>query len=163
MKRKTLSQAKNLMRRALADAVDRPPNASEQERLRDYFQHRCAYCGATAGPREGHIDHAEPGQGNSLGNLLLACATCNGDEKREMQWEQFLRHKCAADDVFEARREHIRAWRQQNPWSPRAPGPAVAEALARAEEAIRTFEDAYNRLRQAVSAAHAESGGRPPQ
>jgi hypothetical protein len=157
MKRKSLSQLKNLMRRALSDLVDRPATASEQAHLRTYFDDRCAYCGATAGAREGHIDHADSRQGNAIGNLLLACKICNGDEKREAGWEDFLRMKCGADEtLFEQRYARIRAWRDAHPIVPRRLSVEVGESMKLAEEAIRAFEDAFNRVRDAVA-----SEGRP--
>jgi hypothetical protein len=151
MNRVTLSRAKNLMRRALADLVDPPPSVAEQELLRRHFDDACAYCGGDARPRDGHIDHAVPGSGNSLGHLILACKTCNGDEKREAGWEDFLQRKCGADGtLFEIRRAKIRAWFEANPVVRREPSPQVRAALADAEAAIRGFEEAFNVLRSAV-------------
>jgi hypothetical protein len=151
VKRKSLSQVKNLMRRALKDLVDPPASESEQNRLRVHFHNECAYCGAPAGPRQGHIDHAEPGEGNSAGNLLLACAVCNGDEKREMGWEAFLMAKCGGDaEKLNERRARILDWRHQHPRVPKQTLPEVAEAMTLAEDSIRAFEEAYNRLRCAV-------------
>ncbi len=90
MKKKTLSQAKNAMRRALNDLLDRLPSEGRQQSLRDYFDNLCAYCGSPATRPAGHIDHADPDGGNALGDLVLACPKCNGDRKREMHWEPFL-------------------------------------------------------------------------
>ncbi len=151
VKRKTLSLAKNLMRRALADVIDPPPSEASQAALRKHFDNRCAYCGAAAGPREGHIDHATSGRGNGLDNLLLACRTCNGDEKREMDWEAFLRLKCVETAVLEARRERILAWQGLHPAEVRTLGPAVMAAKANAERAIAEFGSAYEALRRAVA------------
>ncbi len=154
MKRKSLSQAKNLMRRALRDLVDPPASESEQERLRIHFHDKCAYCGAPARHRQGHIDHAEPGEGNSAGNLLLACAACNGDEKREMGWEEFLKVKCSVDtEKFDACRARILDWMHQHPRVPKQISPEIVEAMVLAEDAIRVFEEAYNRLRSAVKSS----------
>lgn len=154
MKPKTLGQAKNLMRRALADLIDRPPGEPEQRRLREYFEHRCAYCSAAAGLRDGHIDHAEPKGGNSVGNLLLACKICNGDEKREMHWEEFLQRKCSADRaLYEQRWQRIRAWMDANPRPPKVNSPEVEVALQSAYAAIETFAKAYGEVRRAAAAS----------
>ena len=47
------------------------------------FESACAYCrkALDRSQRLGHIDHATTGGGNQLGNLILACSRCNGDEK----------------------------------------------------------------------------------
>lgn len=154
MKKTTLSQAKNMMRRALRTLLDRPPGPAAQRRLRDHFKNRCAYCDAPAEPRDGHIDHAVPDGGNGLGNLLLACKRCNGDEKREMPWEAFLHKKCGADGpVFAQRRQHILAWIHAHPRPPQVRPPEVEEALRAAEAAIAGFERAYNEVRRAALAA----------
>jgi len=151
MKRKSLSQAKNAMRRSLADLVDSPASQTEQDRLREYFQHRCAYCGAAAPRREGHLDHAVADGGSHVGNLVLACKTCNGDEKRERGWEQFLREKTADDDAqFAVRYARIAGWMAKNP-STRPPLPSeVVDALKTAETAINAFEQAYDAVRKAM-------------
>jgi hypothetical protein len=63
----------------------------------------------TQGNRDAHIDHLVGGS-NVLGNLVLACRVCNGDEKRDEHWESFLRKKATDPETFEARRQHIRDW-----------------------------------------------------
>lgn len=164
MKAKTLGQAKNLMRRALADLLDRLPGESEQRRLREHFEHRCAYCSAPAGLRDGHIDHAEPKGGNSIGNLLLACKVCNGDEKREMHWETFLQKKCGADrPLYEQRWQRIRAWMNNNPRPPKVNPPEVEAALQSAYAAIDTFAKAFDEVRRAVAASSGRSSTRAGQ
>ncbi len=154
MKRKTLSQVKNLMRRALTDLVDPPPNAADQLRLRKHFGNRCCYCGADAQPRRGHVDHAKPAGGNGLGNLLLSCGECNGDEKRDMHWDEFLRAKCGSNPaVFDERHATIVRWFDANRSESSSAAPRVQEARAAAESAIVAYEAAYNRVRDAVVAA----------
>ena len=153
MKGISLSQAKNTMRRALRTLLDPPPKPAAQLPLREHFKHRCAYCDDPATPRDGHIDHAAPDGGNGLGNLLLACKRCNGDEKREMPWEEFLRKKASADGaVFEQRRQHILAWFHAHPRTRQAHTPEVEQALQAAEAAIEAFARAYNGVRAALAA-----------
>ena len=154
MKRKTLSVAKNMMRRALADLMDPPPRESEQLELRDHFAHSCCYCGRDAPPREGHLDHADTRGGKRLGNFLLACRRCNGDEKRETGWEDFLRAKCGDDAAVHGERHAlISAWLDRHRSDPRASTPEIETARAAAEKAIEVYEVAYNALRQAVVAS----------
>jgi hypothetical protein len=151
MKPKKLSVAKNVMRRALADLMDPPPNQTEQRELRAHFADCCCYCGASAPPREGHLDHADPGGGNRLSNFLLACGRCNGDEKREAGWEDFLRAKCGLDAaVHGERRARIGAWLDRHRSEPRPSTPEIEAARAAAEKAIEAFGSAYAALRQAV-------------
>lgn len=144
------------MRRALKDLVDEVPSLAEQQRLREYFKNRCAYCGGSAEPRDGHLDHADHDGGNSLGNLLLACKTCNGDEKREKSWEVFLKEKCGKDPAVLAQRQQVIAtWRTAHPIPPRTQPLAVAEALTEAERAIEMFAQAYAAVRRAVAVTNA--------
>jgi hypothetical protein len=150
--RKSLSQVKNLMRRALADAIDPPPGPHAQQALRDYFENKCAYCGAEAIPRQGHIDHATRSGGNSLGNLLLACSPCNGDQKREKDWAQFLHEKCGKDqETFERRRQHIQTWMERHRRQEAEQPVEVRDAREAAEKAIDAFAVAYGRVRDAVA------------
>jgi hypothetical protein len=151
--KKTLSQAKNAMRCALDDLIDPPPSKSLQKALREYFANLCAYCGQPAIRREGHIDHADRNGGSGLGNLLLACKQCNGDEKREMAWDKFLGMKCAHDAAaLAARHEKIRVWFETHPTTPEVLHPRVQAARANAEAAVAAYEDAYNQLRDALVA-----------
>jgi len=147
IKRKSLSMVKNVMRRALLDLVESPPSEEEERRLREHFANACCYCGGDARPRDGHIDHADPNAGNGLGNLLLACRTCNGDEKRHTNWEEFLRSKCGADAaVYGERLARIRIWldshRAERPLVP----VDVQAARAAAESAIAAYDAAYKEL-----------------
>lgn len=162
MKPKTLSLVKNLMRRSLKDLLEGVPSPAEQRRIREHFKHCCAYCGAAAAPREGHIDHADPDGGNGIGNLLLACKTCNGDRKRETPWQQFLEREYGKDSaLYEQRQQHIAAWMNANPSRAKTPvlaaTPAVAAALDEAEQAIAAFAKAYDAVRRAIVATAIQS------
>jgi len=151
MKLPTLSMAKNVMRRSLSALLDPPASAADQARLRLHFDGCCAYCAIRPAPRSAHLDHARSGGGNGVGNLLYACSLCNGDEKRERDWEDFLREKCGANDViFAERRARIVAWFEANPVRTPLRTPEIDEALAEAERAIEAFERAYRRLREAT-------------
>lgn len=110
------SQARNALKKCLKALIDPKPKKEEKERIWSFFQSKCAYCGKalTKESRKGHIDHLYSemeGGSNKLSNLVLTCASCNGDEKREESWEGFLATKCAADrDTYLEKSRHIADW-----------------------------------------------------
>jgi 5-methylcytosine-specific restriction endonuclease McrA len=111
----TLSMAKNKLDRALRALLDSPPSEQDVAELWQYFESRCAYCGKILcrEKREGHLDHvqcASDGGSNSIHNLVLACGVCNGDQKREEDWEPFLRKKRLPEAVFLERKRRIEHW-----------------------------------------------------
>src|SRR4051794_37835293 len=97
------------MRRAANEIVD--PSPRSVDAVWDHFESRCAYCGVELdrASRMGHVDHAEAGGGNHLGNLVLACGTCNGDAKREQSWLEYLRTRAHGVEL-EEREARIRLW-----------------------------------------------------
>src|SRR5580704_14837280 len=114
-RRTSVPQAKNVMRRAVAEIID--PSPTDVGPLWDYFGDRCAYCGdaLVRAERRGPVDHAEAGGGNHLGNLVLACSRCNGDAKRDEPWRDFL-YRTVLDRAEASRREsHILAWLELHP------------------------------------------------
>jgi hypothetical protein len=153
MKPKTVSFAKNIMRRAIEDLVDPPPRAAEQRALRAYFGNRCCYCGGDAPERLGHIDHATPGGGNHLGNFVLACATCNGDEKREQGWNDFLTAKCPDAEIRSGRHAKISEWFEKHPRTAPSLSIEVADARRHALEMVEAYADACSGLHAAIDAA----------
>ena len=61
--------------------------------------------------RIGHLDHVIPaseGGSNHVSNFVLSCPGCNGDDKRELDWETFLVEVSKGE--FETRRAKIQAW-----------------------------------------------------
>jgi hypothetical protein len=102
------------MRRAVAEILDPSPGSVDE--VWEYFDSRCAYCGKPLSRegREGHLDHAEVGGGNHMGNLVLACGTCNGDEKRERGWREFLRVKASGTELAQ-REAQILGWFERHP------------------------------------------------
>ena len=59
------------------------------------------------------MDHAVSASGdghNGLGNRVLACGSCNDDEKRDEHWESFLKRKNNDRKAFDERRERILQW-----------------------------------------------------
>ena len=83
-------------------------------------------------------------------NRVLACARCNGDEKRERDWREFLGEKCDDPAVLEHRRALIQTWVNTHPERHRAESPAVEEALRDAEQLVEDFHAACTRLREAL-------------
>ena len=109
MPRVTPALAKNTIRRALRAVIDAEPSRAAIAELWKHFESRCAYCGRVLDKplREGHIDHLAPttrGGTNHLSNRVLSCSSCNGDEKRERDWREFLREKNSDAGVFDQRR-----------------------------------------------------------
>ncbi len=115
MAKYTPSTAKNHMRRALWALVDPLPNGEQVDELWSYFESSCAYCGTRLDRdgRAGHLDHLVPvsnGGTNEIFNHVLACARCNGDDKREEPWELFLGQTVADPDVRAERRTRLVDW-----------------------------------------------------
>lgn len=109
------SQAKNRMTRALKTILDPPPTSRTP--IWEYFAAECAYCGRALdrAARFGDIDHADADGGNHLGNLVLACPRCNGDEKRDTPWDEFLDLKVTDSILRERRRQKIINWMAMHP------------------------------------------------
>lgn len=147
----TVSQAKNRMRRTVEEILD--PGPRDVNALWEYFDAQCAYCGKglSRDRREGHVDHAPPDGGNDLGNLVLACGSCNGDEKREESWHSFLRRKTPDDALFAEREERIRAWLDQHPRKSAEDSPEIANVREEIEGLIEQFAVKCAELKRLVS------------
>src|SRR3954447_10339878 len=106
----TVSNAKNRMRRVVNAILD--PWPKDEQPIWDHFGSKCAYCGVELDrkARKAHMDHATAGGGNHLGNLILACSVCNGDEKLDEDWRSFLERKVSDPAV--------RGGCRTNPWCP---------------------------------------------
>ncbi|MBV9493960.1 MAG: HNH endonuclease [Acidobacteria bacterium] len=135
--------------------IDPSPNARQQVEIWEYFRSRCAYCDRSIDKtlKQGHIDHLSPasaGGRNHVANRVLACATCNEQEKREMHWEDFLRQKAGDSSTFLARRIHIEAWQRRHE---EAGGDDDNELRVLATEAAdrvnAVFDDQVAQLREA--------------
>jgi hypothetical protein len=114
------SQARNSIKKCLKTILDPKPTATEINQLWDYFDSSCAYCGIHIDrvSRTGHKDHLvaqSEGGLNGLSNLILSCSICNGDEKLESDWQQFLKMKCTDNsELFDQRRKKILGWIETN-------------------------------------------------
>lgn len=148
----SVSNAANRRRRAVEQIVDPYPTSTQP--IWTHFDSRCAYCDVelSQAKRDGQIDHATPGLGNHLGNLVLACGTCNGDEKLDMEWAEFLDKKERDPVRFAERKARIDAWIAAHPIPVHAVGRvgAVGESLQRLDSLIAEFRQECGRLRDAV-------------
>ncbi|HVV38256.1 MAG TPA: HNH endonuclease [Acidimicrobiales bacterium] len=150
-RKNTIAQAKNRMRRTVEEILD--PGPLSIDGLWDHFGAECAYCGKqlSRADREGHVDHAESGGGNHLGNLVLACGACNGDEKRERGWREFLAGKASESSVFASRERRILDWFEANPRTPVNDDADVQRLLAELAELIDEFAAKCSELKAAVA------------
>jgi CRISPR/Cas system Type II protein with McrA/HNH and RuvC-like nuclease domain len=120
----TPSQARNAIKRSLKALIDPKITKADKAVIWEYFENKCAYCGCGLNPndRKAHIDHViseSEGGSNRLCNLILTCATCNGDEKREMPWQDFLATKYdVKSKKYKSRYEKIMAWFELQSGSP---------------------------------------------
>jgi hypothetical protein len=152
MPKDTPSMARNKMKRCFNALLDPHPSEADVNELWIYFKSACAYCGLVLerSTRLGHVDHlvsSSAGGSNDIHNHVLACARCNGDDKREEPWETFLLRK-ASGAAYEERRALIVTWLSQAP----AQRDALSQASrARAEvaisQALASFDAAVKELR----------------
>ncbi|MHB8657694.1 MAG: HNH endonuclease [Solirubrobacteraceae bacterium] len=149
----SVSAAKNLMARAVESILDPWPGSMDP--VWDFFGSECVYCGVklVKGARLGHIDHATSKAGNHMGNLVLACSVCNGDEKRDMHWLEFLEHKVSDPGLRRERIERIERWQALHP----KPGLAASAEVAAVDAELRAMIIAFGakcaELRAAVADA----------
>ena len=92
----------------------------------------------------------DPLGGNHLGNLVLACGRCNGDEKRDEHWLDFLRQKAPDATALKERQDRIVAWFALNPRTTRAHSPEVEHLQSRCEALVEEFGAACNELKAAL-------------
>jgi hypothetical protein len=153
MGKASVPYAKNTIRRSLFEILDPQPTTAQEARLWDHFGSACAYCdrALTRGTKQAHLDHLVPsseGGRNHIGNRVLACATCNEHEKRELPWEPFLQSKCETADVFAARRARIVAWQAQFTADDLHFPPAVVAAINEAAvRACGAYDSAVKEIR----------------
>lgn len=152
MAKNTPSMAKNQMRRCLQAIINPHPTDAEVSELWAYFQSACAYCGLslTRGARDGHVDHVVPhcsGGSNSIYNHVLSCSRCNGDERREENWESFLARKAIVPQQFGQRHSHIVKWLERVNGVTRTSTVAPEDVEAIIESALECFDASVKQLR----------------
>jgi len=99
-----------------------------------------------------HLVAASVGGDEEITNFVLACKSCNGDEKRGMDWKAFLRTKVENPSVRRKRATRIRKWvssqRQVRTASAQARRTKVLRQVEReARQAIAAYEAAVARVR----------------
>ena len=151
MLKDTPSMAKNKIRRSLASILDPHPSTAQISELWSYFKASCAYCGQAIerASRTGHLDHVESsasGGSNSIHNHVLACAKCNGDEKRDEHWGSFLERKAGVEAPN--RRKRVEAWLARAGLESVIEPAKRAEADAIIEQAVKSFNEAVNNMRR---------------
>ena len=152
----SLSGAKNAMHRAIEDLFYRPLNKKEKDSIWKYFNSRCAYCNKPVDRtlRHGHMDHLDcnaSGGGNYIRNRVLACKECNGNEKREQNWQKFLRSKCEDAKAFKLRCDNIRAWQKQFPLlEPIVLSEEAELARLAVDAAVQNFEERFVHFRSLI-------------
>lgn len=151
MAKDTPSMAKNKMRRCFAAILDPHPSGAEVEELWNYFQSSCAYCGIPLArtSRTGHLDHivsSAMGGSNGIHNHLLSCNKCNGDEKRDEDWQSFLARKVMDSDLASERHAHISVWIGRACDEPFDPS-AKAQAEIIISQALESFDESVKKLR----------------
>lgn len=150
----TPAQVKCIIRRGLRNLIDPELTPNQKNKIWSFFHSQCAYCGIVLNRelREGHIDHLiseSAGGKNCASNRVLACAPCNGNEKRETDWIQFLKSKCPREDVFQARLQKIMNWQSLNP-APSAIDPEIANIVqVEIDQLTAGFDNACSRIKSA--------------
>lgn len=153
MPKDTPSMAKNKMRRCFAAILDPHPPEKEIDKLWEFFQSSCAYCGISIdrASRTGHLDHVistSSGGNNGIHNHVLSCSRCNGDEKREELWETFLLCKVASTELALERKAKIEAWLHGAPDRQNLSEESRAIADQAIHNAMQSFDQAVEVLRR---------------
>ena len=143
--------ANNIVRRALHAILDPEPTPLQVTQIWVFFESRCAYCRTklVRKDRTGHIDHlvarAEGGP-NHVSNRVLACRTCNSDEKLDSDWQAFLSSKVVSKKRLAQRKKRIKQWVSEN-----VPPPSFDRELIESEtnNVIETFDNSVERIKRA--------------
>lgn len=152
MPKDTPSMAKNKIRRCLFALLDPHPSNSDVAQLWDYFGSSCAYCGCVMdrSSRIGHLDHvisSALGGKNCIYNHVLACAVCNGDEKRDLPWQMFLNQKVPDVSLASERKARIDAWLERAGGIDSAKSDLMVQAQAIIAGVLTNFDDAVSKIR----------------
>ena len=113
----TPGRVKNMIRRSLREIVDPSPTKKDEEKIWEFFDSHCAYCGRSLNKvqKQGHIDHLLPssvGGPNHISNRVLSCAACNEAEKLDGAWQEFIVQKNPDHAVLHARVAKIQEWQK---------------------------------------------------
>ena len=121
-----------------------------------HFESRCAYCGCELSreDRKSHVDHLDAvDRRNHISNRVLSCNICNGDRKRERNWEDVLAEACESrTDLYAARRQKILDWQKACGNPPDITEEVVAECDRSIEICRAMLEEHHRRLRALLKA-----------
>src|SRR5437879_597412 len=119
----TPSQVAGKIRARLKAIIDPHLSTNEELQMWEFFDTKCAFCNnlltpGKSGTDRDHLVSKKHGGLNHVSNRVPACAECNGNDKREMDWRAFLRcrvetqYKSAAARQwhFKNREKRILAW-----------------------------------------------------
>lgn len=149
----TKSQVKNNVKTGLIEVVD-PFTDKQKDMVWDYFDSHCCFCGIklVRKERKGHMDHLvskNDGGLNHISNRVLACDKCNGDDKREKTWNDFLKE--VSKDEYDKRFKAINDWQGQNKLT-KEEYEKISSLRAKAEEIAEVLQDnveeAFERIRE---------------
>jgi regulator of sigma D len=148
----TVPQARSAIRKALTGIVDPKPRKSAITAMWVHFDRKCAFCRRSLDrdKREGHADHLVAGASrghNHIYNRVLACGTCNGDQKLDHPWEDFLRSVVCQEEDFTTRKQRIEKWQQNHKDLCKVDQGQITEALRAAENVITVFDQACDKIR----------------
>ncbi len=148
----TPSQVRRAIRLSLRALLDPELTRAQRETVKSFFEYSCAFCGVGLKQVRGHVDHlvsVAAGGTNHISNRVFACSACNGDEKLDRDWQDFLRFKNADVEAFSQRRERILLWSSQHRAAAPSIPPRQLEALVcESEHALKAFDRAVQRLRK---------------
>ena len=150
----TPSQARNAIKRSLKALIDPKISKADKTTIWQYFENSCAYCGFGLNPneRKAHIDHVIPeseGGSNRLCNLILSCSTCNGDEKRDMPWQDFLATKYdVKSKKYKQRYDKITAWFELQRGSPTITNEQQAQLKSAFDEINASYSKVVEQIKQ---------------
>lgn len=153
-------QARNAIKKALYGLLDKPLKRPQWDELWQFFDSQCAYCGVSLdrSRREGHADHlvsVSLGGTNGMSNFVLSCGRCNGDDKRDMDWEPFLAQGNPDPCMHEERRQRILRWIELHEGTVPHRAPVLAEFVeSQVSRALECFNQAVDNVRTARRGLH---------
>lgn len=153
------SQAISHIKAGLKAIVDPHPSADELAQMWKFFRdddgpYQCAFCdGAivpgTSGAHRDHLLSRKHGGLNHISNRVPACYRCNGNDKREMDWRDFLRSRPGTEEDFRRREARIMAWLERWSAATRPSEELLRLSERKAYRVIQEFQRAVRELRQA--------------
>jgi hypothetical protein len=143
---------KNVSRRVLWAALEKDISRPQRLEMLQFFESKCCYCEGelTARWHADHLTAFDDGGFNHISNRVPACPRCNEQEKREMDWLEFLKKKSGTDgSAFKRRKKRIDQWVVRQ----RYLEPPVTDAQRKAwqtevDTLARAIDAAWDRLKK---------------